>query len=176
MPDVIEAASTARSKCRACREKIEKGVLRFGESVPNAFGEGDATHWFHLPCAAERRPEKLAVALETHEGEVPDRESLLQIAKDGAQNPKLADVRRAEHAPTGRASCQQCHEKIPKDALRVAFEREATEGQPMATTAYVHLGCGAEFFGSVGLKGKLIRTSPELSDEDKIAIDAAIPS
>lgn len=176
MSDVIEAASSARSKCRACREKIEKGVLRFGESVPNAFGEGDATHWFHLPCAAERRPEKLAAALESYEGEVPDREELTQIVKDGAANEKLADVRRAEHAPSGRASCQQCHEKIPKDDLRVAFEREPSEGQTMATTAYVHLACSAQFFGSVGLRAKLLRTSPELGDEDKTAIEAAIPA
>lgn len=176
MPDVIEPASSARSKCRACREKIEKGVLRFGESVPNAFGEGDATHWFHLPCAAERRPEKLGAALEGYEGEVPERAALTQIVKDGAANPKLADVRRAEHAPTGRASCQQCHEKIAKDELRVAFEREPVEGQAMATTAYVHLKCSAEFFGGVGLKAKLLRTNAELGDDDKTAIDAAIPS
>jgi ferredoxin len=176
MSDVIEPASSARSKCRACREKIEKGELRFGESVPNAFGEGDATHWFHVRCAAERRPEKLAAALESYEGDVPDREALTQVVKDAAANPKLADVRRAEHAPSGRASCQKCHEKIAKDELRVAFEREPTEGQAMATTAYVHLACSAEFFGNVGLAAKLKRTSPELTDDDRAAIDTAIPA
>ena len=51
MSDVIEAAKTGRSKCRGCKEKIEKGDLRFGEEVPNLFAdEEDALtlHWFHV--------------------------------------------------------------------------------------------------------------------------------
>jgi hypothetical protein len=52
VPHLIEPAATGRSKCRGCGEAIAAGVLRFGETVPNAFGEGDATHWFHLDCGA----------------------------------------------------------------------------------------------------------------------------
>jgi hypothetical protein len=174
MSDVIEVASSARSKCRACREKIDKGVLRFGESVPNAFGEGDATHWFHLGCAAERRPEKLQAALGEYSGEIPDREALEKVVSDNAKNPRLAEVRRAEHAPTGRAGCQHCREKIAKDDLRVAFEREPEPGQ-MATTSYVHLACAAEFFGADGLADKLRRTSADLDASDLEKISAAIP-
>ncbi len=173
MPDSIEEASTGRAKCRACREKIEKGSLRFGESVPNAFGEGDATHWFHLLCAAERRPEKLEAALKSHVGEVPDREQIERIAAEGAKNPKLAEVRRAERSPTGRAGCQHCHEKIPKDELRVAFEREA-EGTQMATTSYVHAKCAAAHFGPEGLFEKLARTSSALGPDEVEALKSLL--
>src|SRR6478736_6926755 len=57
MPHVIEPATSARAKCRGCDQKIDKGELRFGERQPNAFGEGEMTLWFHVPCAAFKRPE-----------------------------------------------------------------------------------------------------------------------
>src|SRR5215208_5420735 len=98
--DVIEAAPTGRAKCRACGQNIEKAALRFGERVPNAFGEGEATHWFHLPCAAEQRPEKLGVALDAFDGELPDRGLYERIVENGRQNPKLFTVRRAERSPS----------------------------------------------------------------------------
>ena len=106
MSDVIEIAGTGRAKCRRCQAKIDKGELRFGERVTNPFGEGEATHWFHLACAAEKRPEKLVAALEGFEGDVPDRERLGAIAAAGSENPKLTSILRVERAPTGRAACQ----------------------------------------------------------------------
>ena len=57
MAHVIEPASSGRAKCRSCDQPIAKGELRFGERQPNAFGEGEMTLWFHLPCAAYARPE-----------------------------------------------------------------------------------------------------------------------
>ena len=54
---MIEPASSGRAKCRSCDQPIAKGELRFGERQPNAFGEGEMTLWFHLPCAAYSRPE-----------------------------------------------------------------------------------------------------------------------
>src|SRR5258708_6204949 len=39
MPSVIEAASSGRAKCRVCGQAILKGQLRFGEALPNAYGE-----------------------------------------------------------------------------------------------------------------------------------------
>ena len=56
MPHVIETASSGRAKCRGCGEKIAAGELRFGERLPNPFAEGETTHWFHLECAAFKRP------------------------------------------------------------------------------------------------------------------------
>jgi NAD-dependent SIR2 family protein deacetylase len=165
MSDVIETAGTGRAKCRRCQQKIDKGALRFGEKVPNAFGEGEATHWFHLSCAAEKRPDKVAAALSAFEGELPERERIAAIAAEGSENPKLASIVHAERAPSGRATCQQCHEKIAKDELRISFEREA-EPMGIAATASIHARCGPAFFGSTGLLAKLERTSPELSAEE----------
>ena len=104
MADTIEEASTGRASCRFCKEKIEKGALRFGERVPSAFGEGEQTLWYHLLCAAERHAEKLSPVLTEYAGEVPDREKLESIVANGLQNPKLASVQKVDHAPTVRSS------------------------------------------------------------------------
>ncbi|HSB61314.1 MAG TPA: PARP-type zinc finger-containing protein, partial [Vicinamibacteria bacterium] len=64
MPHVIQPATTARAKCRGCGERIGAGVLRFGESLPNPFADGETTHWFHLDCAAFKRPEPFLEAVE----------------------------------------------------------------------------------------------------------------
>lgn len=173
MGDVIEPAATGRAKCRRCQEKIDKGALRFGERVPNAFGEGEATYWFHLACAAEKRPEKLRAALGEFAGELPDREGLEAVIAEGVENPALVMVKRAERAPTGRARCQECHEKIDKDELRVALEREA-EVQSMATTSYVHARCAAAHVGAAGLLSKLHRVTPELDEADRAELDPLI--
>jgi Poly(ADP-ribose) polymerase and DNA-Ligase Zn-finger region len=175
MSDVIEPASSGRAKCRRCREKIDKGALRFGERVPNAFGEGEATLWYHLACAAEKRPEKLAAALREHAGEPLELGELERAIADGVENPKLSAVVRAEHAPTGRARCQHCREKIDKDVLRVAYERDE-EPMGMASVSYVHATCAAAHFGRSGLVAKLERTSPGLDDADRDELRRAIES
>ncbi len=168
MSDVIELASTGRAKCRHCQQKIDKGELRFGEKVPNAFGEGESTSWFHVACAAEKRPEKLLAALDAHDGEVRDRDRLREIAQAGAANPKLAMIIRAERAPSGRAACQHCREKIEKDALRIAFEKPGEPmGGAMPQTGYVHLACAKSHFGADGLLEKLERVTPELGADDR---------
>jgi len=138
--------------------------MRFGEQVENAFGEGLATHWFHLMCAAEKRPEKLAAAVATYTDELPERATLDSVIRSGIDNPKLTTVRRGERASSGRARCQHCRELIEKGALRVAVERE--EESAMAALSYVHAKCAPEYLGSSGLFEKLRRTSPDLSQQD----------
>ncbi|HXK19206.1 MAG TPA: PARP-type zinc finger-containing protein, partial [Polyangiaceae bacterium] len=76
MPDSIQAAPSGRAKCRGCGNAIAKGELRFGETGPNAFGEGEATSWFHLACAALMRPEKLEPVLSSFSEELPERDWL----------------------------------------------------------------------------------------------------
>jgi hypothetical protein len=164
MADTIEEASTGRASCRFCKEKIEKGALRFGERVPSAFGEGEQTLWYHLLCAAERHAEKLSPALAEYAGEVPDRATLESIVANGLQNPKLASVQKVDHAPTARAKCQHCHEAIAKGDLRVGVDRD-TEGQ-MPAISYIHLACGPAYLGEAGLAEKLVRLSAGLPEED----------
>ena len=173
MADLIEKASSGRAKCRRCGEKIEKDALRFGESVPNPFGEGDAMHWFHLACAAEKRPEKLRAALEAHAEDVPERAELEHTVEAGLKNPKLVQVKHAERSPTGRASCQECHQKIDKGALRVAIEREADVAS-MASTSYLHLACAPKYLGVEGLNEKLQRTSKDLESSELEEVERAL--
>jgi hypothetical protein len=163
--DLLEAATTGRAKCRACGQNIEKGALRFGERVPNPYGDGDTTHWFHLYCAAEQHAEKLGAALDAYAGDVPDRELIERVVENGRQNPKLFSVRRAERAPSGRARCQHCHEKIEKDSWRIAFERDP-EPMGMVTLGYVHLHCGPAYFGKAGLAEKLLRLTDGLTEDE----------
>ncbi|MHC5114344.1 MAG: PARP-type zinc finger-containing protein [Planctomycetota bacterium] len=176
MPDVIEPARSGRAKCRGCREKIEKDAMRFGEEVPNPYADEDdatAVHWFHLRCAAERRPEKVAAALASHDGEVPDRAELVAIAEAGMANPELSRVVRAERAPSGRARCRGCRELIEKDALRVVMRPEE-DVDPMAPNFSLHVKCAAEKLGDTGLLDKLRRVSEQLGKDDLAELERAL--
>jgi hypothetical protein len=164
VPDVIEAARTGRAKCRRCGAPLPKGEPRFGEEVENTFGEGKALHWFHLMCAAEKRPDKFLVALEASDAAVADRDTLASIARAGVDNPNLTQVRRTERAKTGRSRCQVCREIIEKGALRVAIERE--DELAMASVSFVHAWCAPGRLGLEGLLDKLRRTSPQLGIDD----------
>ena len=166
MPDVIEAASTGRAKCRHCNDKIDKGALRFGESVLNAFGEGDAVHWFHLACAAESRPQKVEPVLRGSELEIPDRQRLEGVIADGLANPKLLMIKNVDWAPTGRATCQHCREKIEKSTLRVGIEREP-DPMGMSSISYVHARCIRQHVGMPGLLAKLRRAGSKLSEAEQ---------
>src|SRR6187401_3812779 len=87
MPHVIERASSGRAKCRAYGGKITSGELRFGERLPNPFSEegGEMTHWFHLWCAAYRRPEPLLLTVNATDAVLPDGFSDLEAMKREAQ-------------------------------------------------------------------------------------------
>ena len=91
-----QVASSGRAGCRGCKQKIAKGELRFGEAAPNRFSDSDepTMRWYHLRCAAEKRPKLLGPVLATYSGEVADRAALeASIAK--AMKPK----KRAEKEP-----------------------------------------------------------------------------
>jgi hypothetical protein len=166
MPDVVEQAKSGRAKCRGCGEKIAKDELRFGEAVPNPYDdeEGATTlHWFHLTCGAHKRAEKVRDALAEFDGDVPDRASLDAIIELGVRNPKLALVRGAERAPSGRARCRECRELIEKDAWRLVIDVE-DEGMTMATKYFVHAGCAAAHVGGEGLLDKIRRSGSGESD------------
>ena len=51
-----EYAKQGRAKCKNCKEKIEKSVLRIGRLVPNPFGDDGGTmkEWYHMPCMFDK--------------------------------------------------------------------------------------------------------------------------
>src|SRR5215510_11720286 len=116
---VIEPAATGRAKCRGCGGRIAAGETRFGEGVPNPFGEGDTTHWFHIECAAFKRPEPLLEALQARSGDLEGRERLTAEARRGVDHPRLARIDGAERSPSARAQCRSCHQAIDKGAWRI---------------------------------------------------------
>ncbi len=170
MANVIEESKSSRATCRTCRQKIDKGVLRFGEETPNQFNEGEVSYfWHHLTCAATKKPALVNEALASFIGNVPDRpalEALLANAKVKAA-PGERPFPFAERASTGRSKCMQCDEAIEKDSLRVAIEREVDTGTFVRKgPGYLHAACAKEHTKDPELLAKIKKNTPELTLAD----------
>ncbi len=152
MADTIEVAKSGRATCRACRQAIAKGELRFGAETTTGFGDsgGSSYMWHHMTCGATKHPDGLRAALAAFVGDVPEREELeRRLAEADAKKPP--PFPHADRAPTGRAKCQECGEAIPKGALRVVIERDIERGMTITKGAgYLHPQCAA---GHVEAKG-----------------------
>lgn len=168
MAETIETAKTGRAKCRACRQPIEKDTLRFGEEQPSAFAEGMQMVWYHLACAAKRRPVQVKAALDAFTGEVPDRAAL--EASMGEADETATVFPYAERAPTGRSRCLSCREPIDKGTLRVATEREL-EAMGRPGTGYLHPRCAPAFLEVGDLLGALKTNSRGLDAADLEALE-----
>lgn len=153
MPDIIQPSPTGRAKCRGCGRTIQRDTLRFGEALPNAYAEGESLFWFHLPCAAGMRPEKLLAALESSSLPIAERAWLEDTARGGLEHPRLQRLARVERATSGRAHCRECHELIAKGALRIALQIfEDGRFSPLGT---IHVECAGAYFGTVNLLERL---------------------
>jgi len=178
MTHVIEHASTGRAQCRGCGIKIAKGELRFGEKEPNAFGEGEMTLWFHLPCAAYKRPEPFlellgsveAEEISTDEFGVAD--ALRPAAEFGIAHRRVPRIDKTDRAPTGRARCRHCRKTIAKDSWRVGLVFfEEYRFQP---SGFIHAACAGDYFGTTDLLDRIVHFNPILSAEELDAIGAAL--
>lgn len=180
MPNTIEVAKTGRAGCRTCKSPIGKGELRFGEEVPNAFSAGDMTfNWHHLACAAKKKPSALKQALDDTELEVPNKPELEQAIEENKKNEKPTVLPYAEYAPTNRASCITCEEKIEKGVLRVAVQSE-DDGSPMPRTGpkYLHPACVGEHTGEdpESFMMQIIANSKNVKEEDLQTLEDAVLS
>lgn len=170
MLHVFEPAATGRSKCRGCKQALSKGELRFGESLPNPFGEGEVTHWFHPMCAACKRPEPVLEALAVATVEVADREALERAARASLAHDRLPRIDGAERSPTGQAKCRQCREPIEKGAwrIRLVFHEEGT----FSPGGFIHLACRQAYFETTDVLERLLHFSPALPEEERAALRA----
>jgi hypothetical protein len=163
--DRLEVASSGRAKCRACGEKIDKGILRYGEALASGYGEGDAASlfWFHPLCAALRRPEKFARIVRSSDASagLPDRDHLLAVADEGLAHPKLERVAGVEQASSGRARCRQCQELIAQGTWRVRLSTFGETGffDPLG---FVHAACVPAYFEVPSVKARLSLVAPGL--------------
>jgi poly(ADP-ribose) polymerase-like protein len=166
MAETIEAAKTGRARCRSCRQPIEKGTLRFGEEQPSAFAEGMQWVWYHLACAAAKRPVAVKSALLAFSGEIPGRAEL-EAALAGADEQATV-FPYAERAATGRSRCLHCRQPIDKGALRVATQRELELESGMGRTGagYLHPRCAGPYLEQEDLGAALRRNSRGLGEAD----------
>lgn len=146
MASVIERASSGRAKCRACGQAIAKGEERFGEALPNAYGEGESLFWFHLRCAACCRPEPFLAVLEQVEHAPAESAELGALARGGQAEPRLSRILRAERASSGRARCRYCRELIEQGAWRLALQM-FEEGR-FNSIGTIHASCAVHYFGA----------------------------
>ena len=175
MPHKIEPAPSGRAKCRACKKSIEKGNLRFGASVPNAFGDGESFHWFHLVCGAERRSAELLEALadpESSQPEAPLVEELKALAAIGVEHPRWTRPAHVERASTGRAKCRHCREAIAAGSLRIALE--FVEDGMINPSGFLHPTCALAYLGSTEHILERMSRSSELAEEEFAELAAAL--
>ena len=165
----IEIAATGRATCRACRKPIAKGDLRFGDVVPASF-DGTMTHWFHLVCAAAKRPEELRPVLAKYKKAIPERAALEATLASGNAT-QLAKLVGTDRAPTGRAKCQHCKAVIDKDTLRVGLLLEDELKNP--GKGFLHLAC-APAYAEVDPSAHLSATSKKLGKPDREQMSAVL--
>jgi hypothetical protein len=165
MASSFELATTGRAKCRGCGQPIGKGELRLGERLPNPFGDGEVTHWFHPLCAAYKRPEALLEGLAGNTPDIADRDALARIAQRGVAHPRLPRIDGAERSPTGQAKCRQCHEPIARGdwRFRLVFHQDGR----FEPAGFVHLACRAAYFETAEVLEPALHFSLKLGDEDR---------
>jgi hypothetical protein len=165
VPHVFEPATSGRSKCRGCGQPIQKGEIRFGESVPNLFADGDTTLWFHPLCAAYKRAQPLLEALEQATEPSLDRATLEQVARKSLDHERLQRIDGGERSPTGQAKCRGCHESIEKGSWRVRLVFY-DEGR-LAPGGFLHLKCRKAYFETDDIAAHVLHFSQSLSATDR---------
>lgn len=182
MPHHVEVAPSGRAKCRACKKAIGKGELRLGVAVPNAFGEGESLHWFHLLCGSERRSKELLEALDAPADglanaevvQVPEDEeaTLRRRAKIGVDHPRWTRPARAERATTGRAKCRHCREAIAEGTVRIQLE--FVEDGMINPAGFLHPACASSYLGTTEFILERLTRSSELSPEELTQLEQGL--
>lgn len=178
MPNVIEHASSGRAKCRACRETIAKDELRLGERLPNSFGDGEMTLWYHLPCAAYKRPQALIDGLASDDTpEYTDEETALieplqTAAEFGIEHEQVAHLIGASLAPTGRAKCRACKNSIEKGSWRLGLS--IFEEYGFQAAGFIHAHCANDYFSTTAIMDPIRHFSPDLTSEQLTELTAAL--
>jgi len=148
MPHRVEIAPSGRAKCRACTRSLTKDSQRFAEAAPNPVAEGETSHFYHLRCAAERRPEAFLEWVEIEPDEAAALEDIDQLraaAELAKSHRRLPRVGKLSQAPTARARCRHCEETIEKGSTRLALQ-PIEEGR-LGNWGFLHPGCITGYVG-----------------------------
>ena len=172
MPHTIEQAASGRAKCRGCGQAIASGELRFGERLPNPFADGELTHWFHLDCAAYKRPEPF---LETLKAAAPPPDGAARLeaeASRGLAHARLPRIDGANRAPSGRAQCRSCRQPIDKGAWRIALVYY--DNDRFEPSGFVHVRCAPAYFGTADVLGRVAHFARTLGEAELAEIRAEL--
>ncbi|MCB1691767.1 MAG: hypothetical protein KDI19_03325 [Pseudomonadales bacterium] len=172
MTHILEAAASGRSKCRGCKKAIAKDALRFGERLPNPFADGEMTIYFHVLCAAYRRPESLLEVLDTNPPELDNADTLRRIVDIGIAHPRATRIAGAGVSPSGRARCRGCREMIAKGEWRLVLE--FFEEGMFNPSGYVHAACSEDYFGTIDIIDRIEHFADDLEPASFDEIVAAI--
>ena len=175
MAHIIERAPTGRAMCRGCGGKIAAGERRLGERLPNPYGEddgGEMTRWFHLACAAFKRPEPLLEALAETSEPIEEREMLEREAQLGLTYRRLPRANTIERASTARATCRSCREPIEKGGWRISLVYY--EDGRFAPSGFIHARCALPYFETTDILPRLRRFTPSLTDAEATEISSEL--
>ena len=140
MAHVIEPALSGRAKCRGCGERIAKRALRLGERLPNILRQREMTLWFHLPCAAYKRPGPFLEALQATTETIGDVAGLEHAARRALAHPRLPRIDGAERTSSSRAHCRHCRGLIERGGWRI---RRGSMTRKAVSSHLVTCICGA---------------------------------
>jgi hypothetical protein len=137
------------------------------------------TLWFHLICAAYKRPEPFLEALRSDDAEngvprrdIGDADALESAAEFGIAHRRVPRVNGADRAPTGRARCRSCKELIDKDSWRIALVFfEEYRFQP---SGFIHAGCAQTYFETIDLIDRARHFGTGVSASDLTDLTAAL--
>ena len=172
MPHQIQPATSGRSKCRGCGRAIAAGELRFGETQPNPFADGEMTQWFHLACGAYKRPEPFLEAVGALPEPIAEADGLVAEAKTGVEHRRLPRLSGAERAPSGRAQCRSCKTTIDKGAWR--FPLVFFEDGRFENAGSIHVRCAQAYFETTDVLPRVKRFAPDLTEDDLRKIQAEL--
>jgi poly [ADP-ribose] polymerase len=174
MSCVIEPAKTGRAACRGCRKKIAAGELRMGEGAPSSFGDRETQLWFHLSCAAYKRPEPLLGVLDSAPLPAEEQARLRAIAEFGAAHRRVPRIDGVERSPSARARCRACRQPIDKGLLRIRLVYY--EEGVFSPSGNVHASCARDYFETdpAGLVERIAHFSESLSGDDRRELEEAL--
>ncbi|XP_013149154.1 PREDICTED: poly [ADP-ribose] polymerase-like [Papilio polytes] len=140
LPYKVEYAKTGNANCKVCKEKIDKGILRFGMLLQSKFYDGCQIHWHHEECFFKKvlpksifdferfnvlkydDMKRLNAKIKSMISTTLNNQEKGQIDNNRQQNinetPLLSFS--IEYSKTSSSKCRHCDQKIYKDEIRIS--------------------------------------------------------
>lgn len=130
------------------------------------------TSWFHLLCAAYKRPQSFLNALRAQSPEIlKDRDRLEHAAQSSLAFRRIPRIDGAERSPTGQARCRHCREPIARDSWRIRIGYY--ENGRFFPGGFIHMGCRKTYFEGNEILDQLIYFSPALGEDERAELRRA---